>query len=101
MIKTVIYAIKQFINGIYSDIPICCSYFFAKRLIKNKNEEVAFSVLKERGFDIEIDEKVWGFRFKNAKQLEITNEDKVEYVRCDKCFKHKKHRPIKSNGVLF
>lgn len=78
IVNTLRIVIFDFINGIWSQIPLCCVIFFCKQVLRGK-----FYIAKE------VHEK----RYPNIPYG--FSMDKVNYVRCDKC--HEKNRIAKIN----
>ena len=76
--------IFDFINGIRSNIPLCCTWFFFKRSFRGE---------RNIGMNVYYDRKPDGnFGF---------DEDDVNYVRCDKCYYSNKVADVNhSNGVI-
>jgi hypothetical protein len=83
--------IYHFINGIYSGIPICCSFFFTKRYINNAL--VASEVAKERRLFAGGDGKVFRMIF--------SNKERADYVQCSRCFRENRIANLKDNGHIF
>ena len=66
-------ALFHFINGINSDIPLCCSFFFARKVMDEKCHKggIAYVVTEER------DPGSWD-----------KNNHDAPYVQCDKCYEN-------------
>jgi len=70
--------IYHFANGLYSNIPLCCVWFFVTKHRKYKNGWIAYELKKIRGEDL----------------------DDVEYVRCPKCFRCANIRKLREGVIL-
>jgi len=81
-------ALFHFINGIHSDIPVCCSFFFARKTLDKKchEEGLAFTISNER------EPGAW----------ERGEHDlSANYVQCDKCWENKRVVTINENDAIF
>jgi uncharacterized CHY-type Zn-finger protein len=82
------------INGIHSNIPVCCSFYFSSKVFQGKSS-IAFNTEQQRGNDVQLVTLDTG-----VVAMKMTNNNYVEYVQCDKCFKNHKSNVIKKNGII-
>ena len=76
--------IFDFINGIRSNIPLCCTWFFSRRALSGEMH-IGKNVYYERN----PDGNFWA------------DKDGVNYVRCDKCYCNKKVADVNfNNGTI-
>ena len=78
---------KNFINGVYSGIPLCCVLYFCMATYKNPYRLVG--LLSDR---------------KRKNLLPNKEEQKTvisDFVLCNKCFKKGKNKYCKDNGLIF
>ena len=78
-------AVYHFVNGIHDRIPVCCSFFFARKTLDKKchKEGIAFTIseIREPG--------AW----------ERGEQDRsANYVQCDKCWEKKRAVEIREGG---
>ena len=80
----------DFLNGIWSGIPLCCISFFIKK--SKEYELTSYSVDEERRGGRAIDGE---HGYKPLKPH-------IKYVQCDKCFKNDdKGKKLRKGGILF
>lgn len=76
-------AIFDFINGIWSNIPLCCTWYFTKRVLFNGEHAIAYNVHMER-----------------TPHLPYGSYG-IEYVQCDKCYRKNRIADINlKNGTI-
>ena len=97
MIKRISLLFFHIINGIYSNIPFCCIYFFTKRQFFNPEESTALAVSIERN-----DETFW--KMINGEIFSVPENPSLQrahYVRCHHCFRINHVNNLKKNGIIF
>ncbi len=78
-------ALFNFINGLRSGIPLCCTVFFIKECrIPGPVGARIYEKRSGKKFDVFGDNE----------------DDNAQYVRCDTCYSRQKVKEIRENGVI-
>ena len=76
--------IFNLVNGVRSEIPLCCNLFFSYRVVIEPNCPVAATVHQER----------------TGTEFDIFEISESSYVQCNHCYAKNKIKEIRSNGTI-